>query len=181
MPTPVPSFRRISVWAVRLAWRQPVPLATVAVTVLIRIGLDVLKPWPMLVLVDHALGGPRYLRMIGSRRLSAELGDIVERVNTQRGHNFTLDYTYDAPGHPNNSYCRSDHYNYARYGIPIAYLGTSVQADYHMVTDEPQYIDYPGMARRASFMRDLALAIGNLDHPPVVDKDKPDPRAPCRQ
>ena len=130
---------------------------------------------------DHALGGPKYLRMIGSRRLSTELGDIVERVNTQRGHNFALDYTYDAPGHPNNSYCRSDHYNYARYGIPIAYLGTSVQADYHMVTDEPQYIDYPDMARRGLFMRDLELAVGNLDHPPVVDREKPDPRAPCRQ
>jgi Zn-dependent M28 family amino/carboxypeptidase len=32
------------------------------------------------------------------------------------------------PGHPMNSYCRSDHYNYARYGIPIAYMGTSTQA-----------------------------------------------------
>jgi len=48
--------------------------------------------------------------------------------------------------------------------IPIAYMGTGVQADYHMVTDEPQYIDYIGMARRANFMRDFALAVGNLDH-----------------
>jgi hypothetical protein len=37
------------------------------------------------------------------------------------------------------------------------------------------------MARRAQFMRDLALAVGNLDHRPVVDKEKPDPRTPCRQ
>jgi hypothetical protein len=130
---------------------------------------------------DHALGGPRYLRMIGSRRLSKELGDIVERVNAQRGYNFALDYSFDAAGHPMNSYCRSDHYNYARYGIPIAYMGTSTEADYHMVTDEPQYIDYPGMARRASFMRDLALAIGNLDHRPALDRERPDPRQPCRQ
>lgn len=130
---------------------------------------------------DHALGGPRYLRMIGSRRLSKELGDIVERVNTQRGYHFALDYSFDEPGHPMNSYCRSDHFNYARYGIPIAYMGTSTQADYHMVSDEPQYIDYPGMARRANFMRDLALAIGNLDHRPVLDRERPDPRQPCRQ
>jgi hypothetical protein len=60
-------------------------------------------------------------------------------------------------------------------------MGTSTQADYHMVTDEPQYIDYPGMARRANFMRDLALAVGNLDHRPVLDKERPDPRMPCRQ
>jgi hypothetical protein len=130
---------------------------------------------------DHALGGPKYLRMIGSRRLSTELGDIVERVNSQSRYGFALDYSFDVAGHPMNSYCRSDHYNYARYGIPIAYMGTSTQADYHMVSDEPQYIDYPGMARRAQFMRDLALAVGNLDHRPVVDKEKPDPRTPCRQ
>jgi Peptidase family M28 len=130
---------------------------------------------------DHALGGPKYLRMIGSRRLSTELGDIVERVNSQSRYAFALDYSFDVAGHPMNSYCRSDHYNYARYGIPIAYMGTSTQADYHMVSDEPQYIDYPGMARRAQFMRDLALAVGNLDHRPVVDKEKPDPRTPCRQ
>jgi hypothetical protein len=130
---------------------------------------------------DHALGGPKYLRMIGSRRLSKELGDIVDRVNVQRNYNFDLDYSFDVPGHPMNSYCRSDHFNYARYGIPIAYMGTSTQADYHMVSDEPQYIDYPGMARRANFMRDLALAVGNLDHRPVLDKERPDPRMPCRQ
>jgi hypothetical protein len=130
---------------------------------------------------DHAAGGATYLRMIGSRRLSTELGDVVERVNTQGRHGFVLDYSFDNPGNPLNSYCRSDHYNYARYGIPIAYMGTGVQADYHMVTDEPQYIDYVNMARRAVYMRELAAAVGNLDRRPVVDKPKPDPKAPCRQ
>jgi Peptidase family M28 len=130
---------------------------------------------------DHEGGGPEYLRVIGSRRLSTELGDLAERVNTEGRHGFVFDYSYDAPGHPMNSYCRSDHYNYARYGIPIVYMGTGVEADYHMVTDEPQYIDYMNMARRAVFVRDLALAVGNLDHRPVVDHPKPDPKATCRQ
>ena len=130
---------------------------------------------------DHAGGGPQYLRLIGSRRLSTELGDIVERVNTEKHYGFVFDYSFDVPGHPQNSYCRSDHYNYARFGIPIAYFSTGVQADYHMVTDEPQYIDYPHMARNASFIRDVAVVVGNLDHRPVVDKPKPDPNLPCRQ
>ena len=60
-------------------------------------------------------------------------------------------------------------------------MGTGVQADYHMVSDEPQYIDYIGMARRANFMREFALAVGNLDHRPVVDKPLMDPKVPCRQ
>jgi hypothetical protein len=130
---------------------------------------------------DHVGGGLEYLRLIGSRRLSTELGDIVERVNTQDKYGFVFDYSFDVPGHPQNSYCRSDHYNYARFGIPIAYFSTGVQADYHMVTDEPQYIDYVHMARNANFIKDVALVVGNLDHRPVVDKPIPDPNVPCRQ
>jgi len=130
---------------------------------------------------DHVGGGLEYLRLIGSRRLSTELGDIVERVNTQNRFGFVFDYSFDVPGHPQNSYCRSDHYNYARFGIPIVYFSTGVQADYHMVTDEPQYIDYVHMARNANFIRDVALVLGNLDHRPVVDKPVPDPNVPCRQ
>ena len=132
-------------------------------------------------LSDHAGGGPDYLRVIGSRRLSTELGDLAERVNTTGKHGFVFDYSYDVAGHPMNSYCRSDHYNYARFGIPIVYIGTGVQADYHMVSDEPQYIDYVNMARRASYMAELMVAVGNLGHRPVVDKPKPDPLVPCRQ
>ena len=130
---------------------------------------------------DHVGGGPQYLRLIGSRRLSTELGDIVERVNTEGRAGYVFDYTFDAPGHPQNSYCRSDHANYARFGIPIVFFGTGVQADYHMVTDEPQYVDYVHMARNANFIKDVAFAVGNLDHRVVVDKPKPDPKVPCRQ
>jgi hypothetical protein len=131
--------------------------------------------------VDHEGGGPNYLRSIGARRLSTDLGDLVERVNTQQKHNFVFDYSFDTPGHPLNVYCRSDHASYARWGIPVVSLGTGTQADYHMVTDEPQYIDYPHMARIGRFIRDIAMALGNADRAPVVDKQRPDPSAPCRQ
>ena len=47
---------------------------------------------------DHAGGGPQYLRIIGSRRLSTELGDLVERVNTQGRFGFVFDYSYDVAG-----------------------------------------------------------------------------------
>ena len=69
-------------------------------------------------------GGPGYLQLIGSRRLSTELGDLVEQVNREGRHGFQFDYTYDADGHPANYYCRSDHYMYARFGIPIAFFTT---------------------------------------------------------
>ncbi len=130
---------------------------------------------------DTEGGGPGYLQVLGSRRLSTELGDLVESVNTEGGFEFEFDYTYDADGHPQQFYCRSDHYMYARYGIPIVFFSTGSHQDYHMVTDEAQYIDYDKMARISRFVYELAGTIANLDHRLVVDKPKPDPNAPCRQ
>jgi hypothetical protein len=126
-------------------------------------------------------GGPNYLQLVGSRRLSKELGDIVESVNADRKYGFVFDYAIDANGHPANIYCRSDHYEYARYGIPITFFTTGGHSDYHQVSDEPQYIDYQRMARVASLVSDVAVRVANLDHRIVVDQPKPDPRGACRQ
>lgn len=126
-------------------------------------------------------GNPNYLQLVGSRRLSKELGDIVEQVNTQGKHGFVFDYGMDANGHPMNIYCRSDHYEYARYGIPITFFTTGGHSDYHQVTDEPEYIDYAHMARVGSLVEDIAVHVANLDHRIVVDQPKPDPEARCRQ
>ena len=130
---------------------------------------------------DIAGGGPGYVQLIGSRRLSTELGDVVEAVNKRQAQPLTFDYQYDANGHPSQYYCRSDHYEYARYGIPITFFSTGGHQDYHQVTDEPQYIDYQHMARVATLVHDVALHLANLDHRPVVDKPKPDPQGECRQ
>ena len=126
-------------------------------------------------------GGPSYIQILGSRRLSTELGDLVESVNTDAGFDFEFDYSYDADGHPQQFYCRSDHYMYARYGIPVVFFSTGNHQDYHMVTDESQYINYGKMARVSQFIYELAETLANLDHRLVVDKPKPDPNAPCRQ
>jgi len=130
---------------------------------------------------DTQGGGPAYLQLIGSRRLSTELGDMVETVNKTERLPFTFDYQYDANGHPEQYYCRSDHYEYARYGIPIVFFTTGSHEDYHQVTDEPQYIDYAHMGRVAQLIADVAKTTANLDHRVVVDKPKPDPNGPCRQ
>ncbi|HEX5819942.1 MAG TPA: M20/M25/M40 family metallo-hydrolase, partial [Gemmatimonadales bacterium] len=115
-------------------------------------------------------GGPNQLQLIGSRRLSTELGDLVEKVNTTGGHGFTFDYALDANGHPSNIYCRSDHYMYARYGIPVTFFTTGVHQDYHMVTDEAEYIDYQKLTKVSRLIADITTQVANLDHAPVVDK-----------
>jgi hypothetical protein len=126
-------------------------------------------------------GGPGYLQLIGSRRLSTELGDLVETVAKTEPTAFKFDYQFDANGHPQQYYCRSDHYEYARYGIPIVFFSTGGHRDYHQVTDEAEYIDYDQLARVADLVRDVAVSAANLDHRLVVDKRKPDPHGQCVQ
>jgi len=130
---------------------------------------------------DFVGGGPTYVQLVGSRRLSTELGDIVEAVNKTEPTPLSFDYAFDANGHPERIYCRSDHYNYARYGIPITFFTTGLHMDYHQLTDEPQYIDYEHMRKVAQLVHDVALRVGNLDHRVVVDRPKPDPRGVCVQ
>jgi hypothetical protein len=128
------------------------------------------------------IGAENYLQLVGSRRLSTELGDIAEQVSASEPMPFKFDYSMDANGHTQNIYCRSDHANYARYGIPVIFFTTGGHADYHQVTDEPEYIQYEHMARVDKLVYDIALKVGNLDHRVVVDKTKPDsPFARCQQ
>ncbi|HEX6052194.1 MAG TPA: M28 family peptidase [Gemmatimonadaceae bacterium] len=122
-----------------------------------------------------------YLQLIGSRRLSTQLGDLVEDVNKATNAGFKFDYGLDADGHQQNIYCRSDHYMYARYGIPIVFFTTGGHLDYHQVTDEPQYINYDQLRRATQLIHDVAGRVADLDQRPVVDKPKPDPQGGCRQ
>ncbi len=46
---------RLCLWALRYAGRRPLPLAVVLATMFVRVGLDVLKPWPMVFLIDYVL------------------------------------------------------------------------------------------------------------------------------
>ena len=126
-------------------------------------------------------GNTNYLQLVGSHRLSTELGNLAETVNKDDKHGLVFDYSMDANGHPQNIYCRSDHYEYARYNIPIIFFTTGGHSDYHQVTDEPQYIDYTHMARVDNFIEDLLVHVANLDHRPVVDGPHMDPHGVCRQ
>lgn len=126
-------------------------------------------------------GGSGDLQIIGSRRLSTELGDIVDAEGRKFTPAFKYDYQYDANGHPGQYYCRSDHYMYARYGIPVVFFSTGGHPEYHQVTDEPQYIDYDGLARVTQLVYNTANRIANLNHRLVVNKPKPDPNGNCVQ
>ena len=127
-------------------------------------------------------GSPTYLEVIGAKRLSRAYGEMVEAANARQPVPFVFDYTYDAPGHPLQYYCRADHYSYARYGIPSMAISRGEHLDYHQVTDEAQYISYPDLARVSRMVYDAALALANAPSRPQLDAPKQtDPNAPCRQ
>ena len=49
------SIPRLCRWVLQYAARRRAPLATVLLSMLLKIGLDVLKPWPMVFLIDYVL------------------------------------------------------------------------------------------------------------------------------
>jgi Zn-dependent M28 family amino/carboxypeptidase len=92
---------------------------------------------------------------------SRVLGAIVDSVNAGEQPPFAFDREWDTPTHPERIYYRSDHYNYARKGVPIVFLTTGLHPDYHKVTDEPSRIDYPKLARVAALIHGVAVAVAN--------------------
>jgi hypothetical protein len=126
-------------------------------------------------------GGDDYLAVVGSSMLSTQLGEMVKAVNQKQPKPFRLDYRFDSPttwpGY-NNIYNRSDHANYAQRNIPIAFFFTGLHQDYHQVTDEPQYIDYPHYTAITRYLNDLITEIGNRDRRPTVDRPSGGNRTP---
>ena len=123
----------------------------------------------------------KYVSLLGSRRISKEMGDIIDAINAKESHKLEFDYQFDAPGHPERYYCRSDHWNYARMGIPVTFFSGGNHVDYHQLTDEAQYIAYPQFTRVVLLAQDAAGTIANLDHMLRRDKPKPAPDAACVQ
>ncbi len=127
-------------------------------------------------------GDPTYLEVVGAKRLSHQFGEIIEAANARQPIPFVFDYEYDVPGHPLQYYCRADHYSYARYGIPSVALSRGEHLDYHQVSDEVQYIDFPDLARVTRMVYDAAMALANTPTRPALDAPKQrDPHAPCIQ
>lgn len=87
---------------------------------------------------------PEYIYIIGSDRLSTDLHKISESVN-QKYTQLTLDYTYNNEDDPNKYYYRSDHYNFAKRGIPSIFYFNGTHEDYHRPTDVIEKINFEKM------------------------------------
>lgn len=110
-----------------------------------------------------------YVYVIGSDYLSTDLYNICEAANKNHVKLF-LDYKYNDRTDPNRFYYRSDHYNFAKNGIPSVFLFTGVHADYHQATDDVDRIEFDVLSKRTQLAFVIAWELANRDNRPVVDK-----------
>ena len=110
-----------------------------------------------------------YIYLIGSDYLSTDLYTICEKANNEFVH-LDLDYTFNDKKDPNRFYYRSDHYNFAKNGIPSVFLFNGVHADYHKATDEVSKIEFDALAKRTQLAFSIAWELANRENRPVVDK-----------
>ena len=110
--------------------------------------------------------------VIGKDMMSSTLGAIVDQTN--KGYlNLSYNTKYDDPKDPNRFFFRSDHFNYAQNGIPIAFWFDGVHEDYHRPGDEPQKIDYNKMQQVARTILLTLWELTDLKERPKVDKQLP--------
>ncbi|MDX1650869.1 MAG: M28 family peptidase [Brumimicrobium sp.] len=90
---------------------------------------------------DEFHDSSNYVYVIGSNMISDELHDINEEAN-RKYVGIDLDYTYNSFDDPNRYYFRSDHYNFAKHGIPSIFYFSGVHEDYHKPSDTVDKINF---------------------------------------
>ena len=120
--------------------------------------------------IDPKRTGERnYIYLIGADKLSTELHELSEAVNTKYTK-IELDYTYNDDKDPNRFYYRSDHYNFAKYNVPIIFYFNGTHDDYHQHTDTPDKINYDLLENRSRLVFYTAWEIANRENRLAVDK-----------
>lgn len=118
---------------------------------------------------DLHLTDKNYIYLIGSDRLSSELDSIVNQQNRKHTQ-LKLDYKYNDENDPERLYYRSDHYNFAKNNIPVAFFFSGLHEDYHKITDTAEKIEYDLMTERAKLVFYTLWEIANQENKIKVDK-----------
>jgi hypothetical protein len=114
-------------------------------------------------------GDRNYIYLIGADKLSTELHNLSEEVNSKYC-NIELDYKYNDENDPNRFYYRSDHYNFAKNNIPIIFYFNGTHDDYHRPGDTPDKINYDLLENRTRLVFHTAWELANRENRIVVDK-----------
>ena len=112
--------------------------------------------------------GKDYVYVIGSEMLSTDL----KKINVEANNKVTkleLNYKYDDTKDPQRLYYRSDHYNFAKNGVPVAFFFDGIHEDYHKPTDDADKIDYAALQKRTQLVFATAWELANRKDRIVVD------------
>jgi hypothetical protein len=133
----------------------------------------------------HVLVNPGEILVVGPNISSDDLEKTIETVNA--GYlKMTLNHFYDvtAPDATHDNlgpqprgqriFYRSDHYNFAKMGIPIAFFTTGLHPDYHRATDTPDKIDYKQMQVVSKTMGAVAWALATQAGRPQLNSKLPE-------
>jgi len=121
---------------------------------------------------NKELTGPNEIYVIGSKMMSTDLGALSEAVNKDY-LNLSFNYRYDDPNDPNRFFFRSDHFNYARKGIPIIFYFDGEHEDYHRPGDSADKIDYEKMQKVTRTVYMTLWELASRPARPAVDKQLP--------
>lgn len=109
-----------------------------------------------------------YVYVIGSDKISTQLDSLLQVANRTTVQ-LSLDYEYNDDNDPNQFYRRSDHYNFARNGIPIIFFFTGVHEDYHRPTDTVEKIEFDRMVQIGRLMYATTWKVAHM--PGMLRKD----------
>lgn len=118
---------------------------------------------------DKNLTDANSVYLVGADRISKELNQISEQTNREF-EKLNLNYLYNDPKNPERIYYRSDHWNYAKHGIPIIFYFDGTHVDYHQPTDTIDKIDFEKMTKITRLVLETGWRLANLDHRVEVDK-----------
>jgi hypothetical protein len=118
---------------------------------------------------DNYGDNPDYIYLIGSDKLSKELHELSENINSTYSK-LELDYRYNDENDPNRYYYRSDHYNFAKNNIPVIFYFNGTHADYHKDTDTIEKIHFGKMEKITRLVFYTAWEIANRDERIKMDK-----------
>lgn len=111
-----------------------------------------------------------YVYLIGEDKLSTDLMKISDSINSKYTH-LDLDRKYNDPKDPERFYYRSDHYNFAKKGVPVIFYFNGTHADYHKPTDTVDKINFDVMEKRVRLIFCTAWAIANREE--MLKRDIP--------
>lgn len=104
------------------------------------------------------------LHLVGTKKLSLDLDELCEAHN-QKHAGFTFEWDEE------DVFFRSDHANFAKMGIPIAFFFTGFHRDYHQQTDTVEKINFDKLGRVATYVYDLGFELAQRPQRPLVEAD----------